>query len=475
MVGNRNQRGFTLIELSVTVFIVLIFATLAMKAWTRYTISQTLTQVAAQTRAVSIQMARYVQANNDTLLAGSLPTRITTSTIAAAGYPISTGPNDYGQSYVLALYKDGAGALKAMNVSTGGNPIIGKGVRDVARSITQLGGVGGYIDTAITSNDPGVAYVGTSIGTKESLSSYGFNPGAGHVADLLFLSSQMQQPGLADTALQRFNTPGRPELNQMGTDIDMGSHSIRNATTVNASFLGAKGMDGASGYPTGWGGGVHTLDVYAEGTIGAGTGGTLMASLNRNGDITGQNLSIVNATATGEFITSGDGGLRFGKWGGGLWMGDTQWVRILGDKGLLTAGQINAGSIVSNGRATFNEFLQLNRKVVINTSCSPANLMAAASDNSGAVYCKNGVWTPMQGLNDSVQVVSSSSSCEPSGAQVVAACPASYRLTGGGFVNTRLSGSNAPMTSRPNGNGWLVQAGTTAGSSCWASYAVCGR
>ena len=45
---------------------------------------------------------------------------------------------------------------------------------------------------------------------------------------------------------------------------------ITTPARVQAGSLGSGGWDAASGYPPGWGGGLHTWDVYAEGTIGVG-------------------------------------------------------------------------------------------------------------------------------------------------------------------------------------------------------------
>jgi hypothetical protein len=55
---------------------------------------------------------------------------------------------------------------------------------------------------------------------------------------------------------------------------------------VQAGKLGSGGFDGASGYPDGWGGGVHTWDVYAEGTIGVGPSRV---------DPNGQRVGVINA------------------------------------------------------------------------------------------------------------------------------------------------------------------------------------
>jgi hypothetical protein len=49
--------------------------------------------------------------------------------------------------------------------------------------------------------------------------------------------------------------------------------------------LGVYGKDAATGYPNGWSGGIHTWDLYAEGSVGSGQNGALNAYLTNNGDV----------------------------------------------------------------------------------------------------------------------------------------------------------------------------------------------
>jgi hypothetical protein len=45
--------------------------------------------------------------------------------------------------------------------------------------------------------------------------------------------------------------------------------------SIRATRIGTNGYSPDTGYPTGWGGGVHTWDVYAEGSIATGRGGQI--------------------------------------------------------------------------------------------------------------------------------------------------------------------------------------------------------
>jgi hypothetical protein len=64
--------------------------------------------------------------------------------------------------------------------------------------------------------------------------------------------------------------------------------------------VGASGKDPNSGYPSGWAGGVHSFDIYAEGTMGAGpAGGPVAAYINNAGTVGGNSFCL-----TGTCITS---------------------------------------------------------------------------------------------------------------------------------------------------------------------------
>ncbi|WP_208456366.1 hypothetical protein, partial [Burkholderia gladioli] len=92
----------------------------------------------------------------------------------------------------------------------------------------------------------------------------------------------------------------------MQTDLSMTdtagtAHDINGIGTVNAvagkfsGNIGTAGFDPQAGLPAGYAGGVHTWDVYAEGTIAAGNQGNLNASMDYQGHIIGKMLSLANS------------------------------------------------------------------------------------------------------------------------------------------------------------------------------------
>lgn len=482
MQSKKRQGGYTLIELFIVVGILVIVGVLGMRFLVQYSSRSTYLSVAKQTAAIGAQCLRFQQANQDSISSSAaLPMTVTLAQLVTAGYPVSNATNTYGQSYECRFTKDTLGAVKGIVVSVGGRAMTGAAVRDTASMVTDQGGTGAFIDTARASYEPGANNLFGQAGVNEPIAAFGSNPGIGHVADAFFFSHMAQAPGLADTSLQRVNTPGHPEYNRMQTAIDMNSNDVTNARTVAAGFLGTNALSPNSGYPAGWTGGVHARDVYGEGSIGAGSGGTLMASMTSAGEITGVNATLSNDLQFGAWLrANGDGGLYWQKYGVGLYAIDTTWLRVYNDKNFYTGGQIQAGSIVSGGRVTASEFLQVNGIATLQTSCSTAGLMAKASDGSGFAKCFNGVWTPLAGLVDAQQTVSPDSACGNTGNVVTAQCPAGTRVTGGGYYLNAyrpLDGAtqSAPTNSWPNGNGWAVFAGGPTGNSCFVAYAVCGR
>lgn len=105
--------------------------------------------------------------------------------------------------------------------------------------------------------------------------------------------------------------------------------------------------------PSGWAGGVRTYDLYASGTVGAGTGKTVNAYMNSAGNI----------------FASGN----------------------------LTAGTIKSnGTIESAGRVKVGEYLHLNGQATLNAKCTPNGLVGR--DSSGRVLsCVSGKWQTVSG------------------------------------------------------------------------------
>lgn len=79
---------------------------------------------------------------------------------------------------------------------------------------------------------------------------------------------------------------GRFELVDSSMNSPSGDYGIAPSLVgLRVARLGTNIFDPYSGYPIGWGGGVHTLDLYAEGSIGVGVNGSLACVMDRNGNL----------------------------------------------------------------------------------------------------------------------------------------------------------------------------------------------
>lgn len=230
-----------------------------------------------------------------------------------------------------------------------------------------------------------------------------------------------------------------PNSTQYSTVLNVNRNMVVNER------IATNGLD-PNNLPSGWGGGLRTLDVYAQGTIAAGdTAGNVKSYLNSSGNIYGSNnitsANTINANGriTGGdiysntetytqnwFRTMGDGGIYFQKYGGGWNMGNTATINAYGGKNVQTTagfyggyvkssgnidasgnisgngvygnyihsnGQLDAaGQIISGGRLTTNEYIQINGQAGEGNGCSPNGLLGRSSAGK-LLYCYNGVWS----------------------------------------------------------------------------------
>lgn len=81
-------------------------------------------------------------------------------------------------------------------------------------------------------------------------------------------------------------------LNNLKTGYISNSGNIQTNTATVTSSIATGGRE-TSPMPGGWGGDhIHTWDVYAEGSVGSGTGGALQAYMNNTGAIVGKDIYI---------------------------------------------------------------------------------------------------------------------------------------------------------------------------------------
>ncbi|MBJ8931630.1 shufflon system plasmid conjugative transfer pilus tip adhesin PilV [Citrobacter freundii] len=316
---------------------------------------------AEYSKVVSQATQQYITDNYDAVLANATATKpavITISMLKASNHLPSSisDKNPYGQTYTAYAIKPQAGNLQSMLVSSGGNTISEGQLLQISK---MVGSQGGYI----SQKTPSIVN-GTFGGWSMPLSSYQLSSNPGHLATALFFVSGQ----VSNDYLYRSSVTGHPELNRMNTALDMASNDVNNAGKVNAGTVNTTGET----YTGGW------------------------------------------------FRTTGDGGVYFQKYGGGIRMTDTNTISTYGGKSIasendVTAGRnvtatgtvqggyvkstgnidasgtATAGQVVSKGRVTAGEFLQLNQVAVAGAACSPNGLVGRDSVG-GILSCQSGVW-----------------------------------------------------------------------------------
>lgn len=138
--------------------------------------------------------------------------------------------NGWGQSYQIYARQPEDGALRLVVLTTGGtrggNSFFNSTVPGTA---TIAGGHAGFVPTGILPGQDAGQLTGAMGGWRLALADYGIpSPGAGHLGALADFSAEE----LAGEYLYRVAIPGKPELNEMWTELDMTDHAIRNVAEV---------------------------------------------------------------------------------------------------------------------------------------------------------------------------------------------------------------------------------------------------
>jgi len=224
----------------------------------------------------------------------------------------------------------------------------------------------------------------------------------------------------------------------------MGNNNINNAQNVNvnddvtlgnpgpasggsaASLQGQLGVDepAGQGFPGGWGGGIHSWDIYANGTVGTGENGSLNAYMNDfNGGIggggqvvttspnggnyaymssTNNGASVVtNGTVQGGYVNStGNVNAQNALTVNG---GSAGWINNQGNGAVaqtFTGNALGANWIWSNGSIQAGYQMQLGTaggSANVGWGCSPNGAIAANANGSGQLLsCVNGTWQEPQ-------------------------------------------------------------------------------
>ena len=383
------------------------------------------TVVAGQMSQIVSAANQYIQANYNSLATNPGNQVITVQQLEQAGYlsPSVSQFTPYGQNWEVQVAQPKPGYLQGLVISTGGTPMTQV---EMGQAADSTKGSGGFIPQAGFPGS-GTTATGAYGGWQVSMAGYA-NPGPGHMVGLL---TYYNGQSISNDYLYRVAIPNNHQLNTMQTDLDMGGNNISNANNIQASggaitigneatttcnpnarismagsqiwdgcdgdlhmqpgggngssifttaniqvqgLIGAAGESATSGYPGGWGGGVHTWDLYANGTVGVGTNGSLTGYLNsqgygyvQNNMNVGNALIVGNASFNGFNYVNGNGGFLYQDGDGGVSNRFT-----VNDKLILGSA---FGSAYQGG------------------PCSPNGALATNNNGTGQLMtCVNGTW-----------------------------------------------------------------------------------
>ncbi|WOP95638.1 shufflon system plasmid conjugative transfer pilus tip adhesin PilV [Citrobacter freundii] len=394
------------------------------------------------TQAVKSYTGRYY----DTLLSSATtttPVTVTPAMLKNTGF-LEQGFSETtvdGQAYLAAVVRNATNTdqLQALVYTQNGAALPFLALRQISMDITS--GMGGYIWTS-----------GTATGAMGSwtipLSQFGISTTQGHIAALLTTDELGAARGENDR-LYRFSVTGKPDLNTMHTSIDMGGNNLNNAGTINAVTGNFSGDVAATG------------NITANGTVTgqnvtAGSNVTAGNTITANNDIRSNN---------GWFITRGSKGWLNETYGGGFYMSDNDWVRVINNKNIYTSGQVRGGSVRADGRLSTGEVLQLDGVNTAGAVCSPNGLVSR--DATGAILsCQSGVWKSQDSGHYTDVAMWETTSTKGVTYQV----PGVHKYC---FISGLMSaGDNGTCRVYPSGSSWWLDLIGYNGSStqrCWVS------
>ncbi|WP_176414727.1 shufflon system plasmid conjugative transfer pilus tip adhesin PilV [Photorhabdus luminescens] len=346
---SEPDRGYMMLGTAAGLMILLILAALGTRIYNDYLTEKSWQVMAAQSSRFSAASKAYIGRYYDRLRNSATttqPVMITPDMLRKTGLLPSgfKDTNSSGQHYQTAVVRNtqDPALLQAIVVTQEGSPLPYKALRLISMDIST--GLGGYIRDGKTAT-------GAMSSWTVPLKDFGINSGEGHLAVLLS-ADELSTAREESDRLYRFAVPGRPELNKMHTDINMGGNNLNNTATVNAQA------------------------GHFSGDIRANAG-------QFQGDIRSHD---------GWIVTTKNKGWLNETYGGGWMMSDSNWLRSVNNKSVYTEGQIKSGTLRADGRLSTGEFLQLDKVVVAGTPCLPNGLVSR--DSKGTILsCQSGLWT----------------------------------------------------------------------------------
>lgn len=379
---------------------------------------------AGQANTVQKAVNRYIADQQATIAANSSSTTgytLTVPMLISAGYlPAGYSPtNAYTATYRTLIFQPSTNKFHTMTFLTGGSAL---SLSDARKLANHIGAAGGYIESGVAKGALG--------SWQENLSAFGgYNPGDGSVVIAGFYSNG----ALVNDYLYRHSVAGHPELNTMGTTLNMGGNDISNGKTIAAQTLNASADVNTARLTA-------TQSIQSNGTINANGNITSNSSIAANGNITA-NSSITaggNVTANNDLLANGT---------------------LRGSHDLVLGG-----------------IIKLNQVNVEGAYCDTWGAISRDS-NGGALSCKSGIWTPSGNKLKDFIVINGAPACGKYHWST-ATCPTEKQLLSGGYVLSKWGGSgwNGPDNNAPSADGksWqILTGGGIDNNSCITAYAIC--
>lgn len=445
------QRGVIGLEVAGALTVVLAMIVLAASWASVNADNQDNALVAGQLKLAMAGADKFVKDNAASIAAGASPVVYNWTQIAPSMPQGLSSTNSYGQTYQLAIQRTGTAPNYTLNPllqTVGGNPIPEKHMRAIAK---MAGTSGGFVSALSPANATGAGGGWTAV-----LSDYGANPGAGHLAAGLFYQNAAQ----ADQYLYRVSVPGRPELNQMQTALDMNSQNLTNAATVTATKVVLPSTGSLQIGSSTFTGDATNTAISQSGTLYIRHSDLTPAAISTGDATVNGTLNTTGETFTGGwFRTRGNNGWYNEAYNGGWYMSDPSWVRSYGDKSVYTGGEFYSSRLHASGKVSVDY-----AGAEAGGGCGVGDF---ARDSAGRwLSCRNGVWSA--GGLSSVVTVSSGWAQSSTSVQ----CPAATTVVGGSCGMARGDDGRvvAAQVCYPSGNGWGCSEGN--GGQCIA-YAQC--
>ncbi|EJB8471634.1 shufflon system plasmid conjugative transfer pilus tip adhesin PilV [Citrobacter freundii] len=426
----QNKKGFSLLELILVLSVGSMMAFIKFQDMKNNQENMMADTVGNQIKQIGEAVNRYISIHYDKLstlsssssqssdpgprTCSSNGCEITYQTLVNEGFlPVGyTGVNMQKSSYKIVLKRAGIAPNFVINglITTTSPWLEGRKYRyDLLGKAMQVAG----IDSGMTQSAALVS--GLQGAWTETSSAFNNITAAGLLAYRVGYDSSMYS-----VYLRRDGTlPMTGNLNMANQDIN-NARNITAAGTTTTNILHSTG------------------DTNIGVNLNVGGNAQVNGVINSNNTVSGTTITSRGETYTQNwFRTMGDGGVYFQKWGGGWNMTDANTIQAYGGKNIQTSaaiyggylkstgnidangtlntvyvwasGNLNsnyvhsngnidavgqvygAGGVVSGGRTTVGEYLQLNGVAYAGNGCSPNGLQGRAVDGS-ILSCTNGVW-----------------------------------------------------------------------------------